>query len=128
MKLDHFTINVTDLEASRKFYGEVLGLEALPTVDMGDHELWYFSLGGGAMLELILYKDRQPELHPAVKTKGIYRHFALAVDDLDALYEKLTAAGTRILQEPAYVPNLKFRNILIEDPNGVEIEIVERDK
>lgn len=57
MKLDHITINVTDLEASRKFYGDVLGLKPLPTVDMGDHELWYFDLGGGVMLELILYKD-----------------------------------------------------------------------
>lgn len=126
LKPDHFTINVTDLEASLKFYGETLGLKQLPTVDMGDHELYYFDLGP-AMLELINYKDEQPELHPAVKTRGIYRHLAFATDDVDALYEKLVAAGTTIYSAPDYIEKLKFRNILIADPNGVELEIVQRD-
>ena len=36
-------------------------------------------------------------------------------------------AGCKLLTEPGYVTNLKFRNFLAEDPNGVELEFVKRD-
>ena len=126
MHADHFTINVTDLEASMKFYGEVLGLPALPSADMGDHQLYYFDLGGGTMLELIHYDDDFGEAKPHIKTRGIYRHMALSCDDVDALAKKLEAAGMTITCPPGDVPKLRFKNILMEDPNGVEIEFVQR--
>ena len=50
-KIDHVTINVTDLAGTLRFYGDLLGLVPLPTVDMGDHELHYFAIPGGAMRE-----------------------------------------------------------------------------
>lgn len=126
MKADHFTINVTDLEASMHFYGELLGLKQLPGQNMGDHQLYYFDLGG-AMLELIHYDDDFGELKPHVKTRGIYRHLALSCEDVYVVAEKLKAAGVKITDGPGYVPLLKFHNILLEDPNGVELEIVQRD-
>lgn len=125
MKLDHFTINVTDMKAAEDFYGGLLGLPKLEPVDMGDHRIHYFDLGDGVKLELIEYDVPDGREHPAVKTEGIYRHFALEVDNVDTLYDKLKAAGTKILCEPGDVPKLHFRNILIEDPNGVEIEILQ---
>ncbi|MDO4621483.1 MAG: VOC family protein [Eubacteriales bacterium] len=126
MRIDHITINVTDLEASEKFYSEVLGLKRLHDVDMGDHRLHYFELNDGAMLELIDYDDPAGELHPSVKTMGIYRHLAFSVEDVDAVYEKAKAYGAEIFAAPADVEKLNFRNILIRDPNGVELEILHR--
>ncbi|MCR5303370.1 MAG: VOC family protein [Lachnospiraceae bacterium] len=125
---DHITINVKDMKKSEDFYGRILGFRQLDTVDMGDHELHYFALEGGLLLELIEYTDDFGEMHPNVKTRGIYRHLAFGCDDVDALYEKLVSEGVKILSEPDYVPNLKFRNILVEDPNGVELEFVTRDR
>ena len=55
--LDHITINVRDMEASERFYGEVLGLPKMENVDMGDHEIHYFQLDGPVRLELISYMD-----------------------------------------------------------------------
>ena len=124
---DHITINVTDMKKSEDFYGRILGFKQLESVDMGDHELHYFELPGGLLLELIEYTDDFGRLHPHVKTQGIYRHLAFRCDDVDSLYTKLTENGITCLSAPDYVPQLKFRNILVEDPNGVELELVTRD-
>ena len=71
IRLDHLTINVRDMEASERFYGEVLGLPKMENVDMGDHEIHYFQLDGPVRLELISYMDDFGELKANVKTRGI---------------------------------------------------------
>ena len=126
LRPDHITINVKDIKKSKEFYGDILGLKTLDTVDMGDHRLYYYELADNLMLELIEYDEDKGELNPDVKTRGIYRHLALQCDDVDALYEKLTANGLNVLSPPEDVPKLSFRNILVEDPNGVELEVVSR--
>lgn len=123
---DHITINVRDMKKSEEFYGDVLGLKKLEIVDMGDHRLHYFELSEDLKLELIEYDEDHGELHPDVKTRGIYRHLALQCDDVDALFEKLKAGGFTLLSGPEDVEKLKFRNILAEDPNGVELEFIKR--
>ena len=126
LKPDHITINVTDLKKSREFYGKILGLKERDTVDMGDHRLYYYELADNLLLELIEYDDDHGELHPDVKTRGIFRHLALQCDDVDGLYGRLKENGIKILSEPQDVPKLDFRNILAEDPNGVELEFITR--
>ena len=127
LKPDHITINVKDIEKSEEFYGEILGLKKLNTVDMGDHRLHYYGLADDLLLELIEYDEDFGELHPHVKTRGIYRHLALQCDDVDELYKKLTDRGITVLSPPGDVPRLRFRNILAEDPNGVELEFITRE-
>lgn len=126
MKIDHITINVISMEESIHFYRDLLGLTELHEVDMGDHVLKYFRLDGDTLLELIRYKDDQPEYRYEVKTRGLYRHLALGTEDVNALYQKLSENQVECLCKPGYVDKLQFRNFLIRDPNGVEIEFVER--
>ncbi len=126
LKPDHITINVKDMKKSEEFYGDILGLKKLEIVDMGDHRLHYYELSGELMLELIEYDEDHGELHPDVKTRGIYRHLALQCEDVDSLYERLRAGGFNVLTKPENVEKLNFRNILAEDPNGVELEFVKR--
>ncbi len=128
MKVDHVTINVTDMKKSEDFYGRILGLKQLETVDMGDHELHYFETENGAKVELISYTDDFGEMHPDSRTKGLFRHLAFSCEDVDALYERLVENGVKCLTEPANVPKLKFRNILVQDPNGVELEFIRHDQ
>ncbi len=125
MKADHITINVTDMVRSEDFYGRVMGLKKLDTVDMGDHELHYYEIEGGPRIELISYSDDFGELHPDSRTAGLFRHLAFSVEDLDGLYKKFKDNGVKCLTEPSVVPNLNFRNLMIQDPNGVELEFIE---
>lgn len=124
MKINHITINVTDLEKSRKFYTEILGLKELDHVRMDDHDLYYFSLMDDIRLELIAYDKESPVVSYQVTDRGIYRHLALEVDEIEALYEKCKKENVKIVGELGYVPKLKFTNFLLEDPNGVEIELI----
>jgi lactoylglutathione lyase len=47
------------------------------------------------------------------------------VDDLEVLYERCKKAGVKINLEPKFISELKKRVMLIVDPNGVEIEIIQ---
>jgi lactoylglutathione lyase len=123
--VDHITINVNSLEESKDFYENVLGLKQLNTIDMGDHIIVYFQLSLELKLELIKYKYNTTLSEYKVDTKGIYRHFAISVSDLDELYNKLKVNNINIVMEIDNCEKLKFRNILIKDPSGVEIEFVQ---
>lgn len=125
--IDHVTINITDPEKALAFYRSVFQLEPLPRVDMGDHILYYFSLPEGNRLELIQYKDSQKACQVPTTAPGIYRHLAFRTDNLEKIYRSCLNYDTEILAAPSYNKKLRFTNMLLRDPNGVEIEIVQRD-
>ncbi|GHU81511.1 hypothetical protein FACS189468_4310 [Spirochaetia bacterium] len=122
--VDHITINCKDTETSFRFYEQVLGLKRLETVDMGDHVLYYYGLPG-VRLELIGYKEPQKEQETGNTDVGIYRHMALAVDDLEEVYQRCQKWGSKINLTPSYIAQIKKKIVLIVDPNGVEIEIIQ---
>lgn len=123
---DHFTINVISMKESIDFYENILGLTKLNTVDMGDHTLQYFKLDGNTMLELIQYHYDTDAVNLPVDTKGIYRHLALKVKGINEFYNQLIKTNANITNPLAFCEKLNFYNILLKDPNGVEIELLER--
>ena len=124
--IDHVTINMMDRDASFKFYEEVLGLKRLNEVDMGDHKLTYFFLNGVTRLELIEYYNDDPGQPQPSDGKGIYRHVALITDDIGEIFERCVKSGVEIMMEPTEVEKLEWAGMLIRDPNGVELEILQK--
>ena len=122
---DHLTVNVTDLEKSKFFYENVLELEYCGFIDMGDHTLTYYTLPQGVRLELIDYAEKDKAVPVPETHVGMYRHFCLEADSLAELYEICKAENVRVTSAPAWVERLQRRNMLLYDPNGVEIEIFE---
>ena len=126
--LDHITVNVTDLEASKAFYENIFGLTFCGFIDMGDHTLTYYALPGGVRLELIDYSEKDQPSAAAVTHVGMYRHFCLEVDSLEELMHKCREYGAQVTKEPSFVERLGRSNVLLTDPNGVEIEVFEKQK
>lgn len=124
--VDHITINVKDMNKTIVFYTEFLGLQLLNTVVQEEQEIIYIELPGGCRLELVKYNDQQSAIQVAQKNLGIIRHFALATDRLDAVWEKVNKDNIPVRMELTTMEDLGCRGILIEDPNGVEVELVER--
>lgn len=124
--INHITVNMTDKEKSFQFYGEILGLKKLNDVDMGDHCLYYYELPGDCRLELIEYKFKSSLRSGAHTDRGVYRHFALETDDLDALKDTFVQHSVKILEGPKPSDKLGVTFMLVEDPNGVEVEFVEK--
>jgi lactoylglutathione lyase len=125
-RIDHITINVKNLDASLSFYRDALGLERLESIDMGDHVLDYLGLPGGIKLELISYKFGTNQLTTAATDAGIFRHIAFVADDLDSVLMRCEKFGARIRLRPQHVEKLGCRTMLIEDPNGVELEFMQK--
>ena len=124
MSLDHITINLLKVEESIRFYEDVIGLSKIEDLDMGDHILHLYQLPG-AKLELIEYKEEQKMVQTGNTDIGVYRHFAVKVEDLEEASKEIETAGYGVNLPPSFIPQLNTSVMLIKDPNGVEIELVQ---
>lgn len=124
--INHVTINVKNVEASLKFYRDILGLEQLNIVNMGDHELIYLALPGGTRLELITYFGSNKDSEVTPTNSGIFRHIAFEVDDVNTVEKLLLENGIDVTLSVTNVPKLGVSIILVKDPNGVELEFVQK--
>ncbi|KPI19481.1 VOC family protein [Streptomyces mirabilis] len=104
----------TDPERSRAFYGERLGLAVHREFGTGPERGTVYFLGGG-FLEVSGRSETPPS--PALR-------LWLQVDDADAAYEELSAAGVDIVRPPVKEP-WGLIEMWIADPDGVEIVLVE---
>jgi lactoylglutathione lyase len=113
-ELNHVTITVRDLDASIRFYGEVLGLRALPRPAFSFPGAW-FALG---RQELHLIGDPGVD---AARRK--HHHFALRVDDPAAVRTELEKRGWTALRGPAPRPDGVLQ-LFVSDPDGYLIEFM----
>ncbi len=122
--VDHITINCCDIKQSKEFYENVLSLKCTDVIDMGDHVLHLYQMPG-VKLELIEYKNEQKRVKASNTDVGVYRHFALRVDDIEEVERRCIKAGYGINLEPTEIEQFNGQVVmLIVDPNGVEIEIM----
>lgn len=126
LSIDHITINVSDLEKTKAFYADVLKLKEAGFIHMGDHTLTYYQLTKECRLELIQYLTEGKTAAVSETDRNIYRHFCLETDDIEQVYQDCLAHQVFIRKEPSYVEKLSCSTMLITDPNGVEIEIIQR--
>ena len=111
--LAHVCIESRDLDATESFY-RLLGLERQFEFRNQQDELvgFYLAFGNGTFIEVI--KNR------AAGGDGIVKHFAIEVDDVDEVYEKLTSAGHDAT--PKRLAGDHNWMTTCHDPNGIFIE------
>jgi catechol 2,3-dioxygenase-like lactoylglutathione lyase family enzyme len=111
-RLDHCSVLITDVERSRRFYRDVLGLPEIPKPKTFDFVVLWFDLGDN-MLHLLL-ADRPDTLSP--------RHFALRVNDAAAARLHFRDNGIPT-HETTPIPGAD--RFFIADPDGNRIEIIQ---
>ncbi|MEO1331373.1 MAG: VOC family protein [Pseudomonadota bacterium] len=124
-KAIHSMIRVLDLDRSINFYQTAFGLEVADKLDFENFALVYLrNPEADFELELTLNKGRT---EPYDLGDG-YGHLAFCVDDLDAEHARLTEAGLgpRKLVDFAPGGEVIARFFFIQDPDGYEIEILQR--
>jgi lactoylglutathione lyase len=112
-ELNHVALHVSDLAASMRFYGEVLGLPQLPRPAFNFPGAWY-ALGSQ---ELHLISDET--LTPASR---VHHHFALLVDDVFAVKAELESKGVTQFRGPSPRPDGPMQ-LFFFDPDGYMIEL-----
>lgn len=103
MKIVVASVLVDDQEKALRFYTDVLGFTKKADVPMGEFRwLTVESPEGAPGVELVLEPDAHPAARPfkrALVADGI-PFTSFGVDDLQAEYERLRAAGVRFTQPP----------------------------
>lgn len=131
MEVIHVARRVTDLERSKAFYLDGLGLT----------ERWGFErdgtthvyVGDEGVADIHLYEDRdnpEPVAAGGSDTIDADASVCLLVDeDVEGLFESLVeSSGCRVVLEPSEITFESHRNVIcfIEDPDGHLIELIER--
>lgn len=107
--IHHVALNVSDADAAVEFYTKVLGLTVRSDrPDLGIAGAWLDA--GGQQIHLI-------EVPPPA---AVGQHFALQVDDLDAVIGELRAAGVGVSDAIAIGPG---RQAFLTDPSGNQVEL-----
>ena len=114
-RVAHVNLSVDDVDAARRFYGDLLGLTAAPRpADAGRAGAW-FKLGD---TELHL------SLEIAADNARSKRHVAFEVTDLDGLRRRLADAGAPIEEAR---PMAGVRRFFARDPAGNRLEFYVQD-
>lgn len=135
----HTGIVVSKMEASLRFYRDLLGMEVWedfvgsgPFIEsltaVPGARIWMIKLRSrqGGSIELLQYLNCPQEVPPRVRACDVgCNHVALEVDNLDALYERLRPEGIEFHALPALNPTGRFKVAYCRDPEGVLLELVE---
>jgi catechol 2,3-dioxygenase-like lactoylglutathione lyase family enzyme len=131
-RLHHTAYTTKDMEKTRKFYEEVIGLPLLATWSESD-ELFgklrtyvhcFFGLGDGGALAFFQFAEKsdEEEFSPPIADTP-FHHIALKVDKKtqDEIAERVAAAG--IVEPQTFVLEHGYcRSLYVQDPNGLRLE------
>ncbi len=125
MRMLHTMIRVGDLEASKKFYCEALGMKVLREKEYPDGKFTLCFIGYGseddtAVIELTYNWGRSEY------TLGdAFGHVALGTDDIKGACDRVRALGYKVTREPGPMKHGTTVIAFVEDPNGYKIELIE---
>lgn len=125
MQYLHTMIRVRDLERSKKFYTEVLGLTLHRETDYEGGRFTLSFLGSGGDTEPFLELTHNWDTHE-YDNGNAYGHMAFGVADIYGTCKKIEKAGGVITRQPGPMKHGKTVLAFVEDPDGYKIELIER--
>ena len=134
LSLNHYSIRTFDMDASRDFYADVVGLEVGPRPAFPFPGHWMYAgdtaLPSNAVVHIIgmdrndaeglkrYLGDRDPG---SLQGSGAVDHVAFFATGLAAMRRKLVGLGVAARERS--VPGLGLHQLFVTDPNGVVIEL-----
>lgn len=113
--IDHYTILTDDLDATRRFYCDLLGLTDGPRPPFSFPGAWLYA-GGHPVVHVVAGRQIPPG------GTGAVDHVAFrAQGDPDALAKRLDSEGFQVASR--VVPASKIRQLFCNDPSGVKVEL-----
>lgn len=123
--LDHVNIVCADLDASARFYAQVLGMERRDPPQPLEPDLiqWMHDDAGRAVVHLVSRERRDSSARGSVPgaPTGAFHHAAFECTGHDALIARLDAAG--IAYRRSAVSGIGLRQVFVTDPGNVLLEL-----
>lgn len=141
-RLHHTGLNVVDIEISTTFYESIGFTRAMPAPLEIKEAQWAATVLGvaephlkvmflelqGAQLELIEFVAPPGSGSPSLAVSDPGRgHIAIAVDDVVAEYDRLSAIGVGFISKPIHVEDGDFAGVTAVygvDPDGNSFELI----
>ena len=126
-RLDHFLVLTDDIDATRDFYCDVLGLRPgeRPPLPFPGHWLYVDGAPCVHVAERAAYAAHAETLgvtaSPRAEATGPVDHIAFTGDDYEGLAAALERHGVEAVRNA--IPAAGLRQLFFADPNGVRIEI-----
>ena len=123
-KLEHLNLTVSNPQATARWINRVFGwtirwegpaMQTGHTIHIGDDEGYIALFSPG---ETTAGDD------DSYRTAGGFNHWAVVVDDLDAVEARVQAEGFKPVKHASYEPGRRF---YFHDADGIEIEVVHYD-
>ncbi|MFW7526348.1 lactoylglutathione lyase [Vibrio ostreicida] len=121
----HTMLRVGDLDASIKFYTQVMGMQLLRTNENKQYEYTLAFLGfgdesQGAVIELT-YNWGTKEYDQG----NAFGHIAIGVENIYQTCDAIKAAGGHITREPGPVKGGTTHIAFVRDPDGYQLELIQ---
>lgn len=132
--LSHYSIRAIDLEASRKFYTEVMGFTVGPRPNFPFPGLWLYNGDHGSYHNAVVHVvgvdlndpeglkqylgDRDLE---SLEGTGTVDHIAFAATGLAEMMTRLKKLGIEYRERT--VPALNLHQLFLDDPSDIVIEL-----
>jgi lactoylglutathione lyase len=115
----HTMVRVSDIEASKRFYCDLLGLEEVRRTESeaGRFTLVFLAPPGQSEAQVELTWNWDPEAYSGGRNFG---HLAYAVEDIYAACERLQAGGVTINRPPR-----DGRMAFVKSPDGISVELLQ---
>lgn len=120
VRLHHVSFAVRDVAASRRFFGDVLGIPEIDRPAFGFNGAWYAL--GDRQLHLIEQADASPEALAQLTRSD---HMALEVKDMGTVRQALSDANIEF--QTGRNEHLGFAQTFCSDPDGHTIEFITPD-
>ena len=124
MKFLHTMIRVKDIDASIKFYTQLLNMKLDKKKRLDDCYLYFLTDEEGVAQIELTHNDETPENGYEIGTG--FGHFAFSVKSLDEFTEKMNELGYEYLYEPFDLNNKGTKIAFVKDPDGYEVELIEK--
>ena len=124
MRMMHTMIRVRDLDASLKFYCELLDMKLLRKEDFPEGKFTLAFVGYGdvkdsTVLELTHNWDVENYDHG-----DAYGHIAVSVDDVYAACDRIRELGGNVVREAGPMKGGTTVLAFVEDPDGYKVELL----
>lgn len=121
MKIHHIAIICSDYEVSKKFYTEILGLNAIREVYREERQSYKLDLAIGEHYVIELFSFPNPPERPSRPESCGLRHLAFSVENVNEKREELIQKGLNC-EEIRIDEFTRKEFFFTQDPDGLPLE------
>jgi lactoylglutathione lyase len=125
MRLLHTMLRVGDLDASIRFYCDILGMKLLRRKDYPEGKFTLAFVGYGAESDNTVIELTHNWDTSTYTLGDAYGHIAIGVDDIYTTCEAIASKGGKVVRPPGAMKHGTTVIAFVEDPSGYKVELIQ---